>query len=1082
MGLSPLLVLLTIGGTLFAFRSPTEEELVASFGEAQRFYAEGAYDQAIERYEEVSRVRSRILDAERIEVTVGEDRYPVQEASAYQVGNAQGKLHADHSRFAVEARTAARREQYRILADSAFAGATRAFERVIAEATSEALRGQAHGRLVELYFEAGRYDEVIEASARLLEEYEGQPFAAVGHYNRGWAYFELGQYPQAIAAFEALVAGHPTGYRADRSLFQIGESLMAMEEYERAIGHYQRLVERQRIEQLSEAELLSMKREKLAGLVDETALELAAKAEIQVGTCYARLARYDEGIRAYRRVITLFRSERQLVEEAYLRMADLYEDKGDIEGSVTTYREAIDESSERTLKGRIQYALAERLFGQGRYEDAVSEYRVYARGYGDIALSTGFPIARVRYRIGSAYQQLGQTHLETGGRTEAHRLLAMAIAQYDSLQEDDASPYRVDARYNRALALQMGGNDVGLGRAEEEYRALLADEGAESYRERSMLQLAEVQFTRGEYTKAARQARELLEEYPDTELADQAHLRLGLALQLAGESAAEAIDAFLAVPPRSPLLARAKLGAGHALLTGGRHNEAIEQLSLGLAACEAPQKASFHYLIGQSHLGIRAYDASIHHFSMALESNPDPSLEEGLHLSRGNAAFLVEDFSLGEEDFSWVVDHVEDLERLAYARDALAMSYLKQKREGAAIEVLDDMLAAAKSPEERAGLLARMMDLYYDRDQYEQTVQLARRLLALDFAEVRVAGRPYGLKEKAAFLIGDCLLRQQQGAAASAAMEEFLEQYPTSYFATNTRLNLATHHFAQGELEAAKVVFERLRQEDLQPEQAFTVGYYLANTNYSLREFRAAREDFAELLANHPNVPELPDILFGLGESLYQTGEFQDAVAVYRRVLAESPDDPAADDAQYNLAWCQIELGQEGEAMTSFGGLVQRYPDSEYVPSAQFTFGDYAYNQGRYREAIEAYSSVVREHPDAPVAAQVPRLLAELNEAVAYQEYEVALALMDSAEATKDNTYFERAVDVFQKVRKEYPNTESEVGSLSNMGVCLEGLGRWRDAVQMYDQVIELYEDKRAAQEAFHFAKAHRDWIVSTRL
>jgi TolA-binding protein len=50
------------------------------------------------------------------------------------------------------------------------------------------------------------------------------------------------------------------------------------------------------------------------------------------------------------------------------------------------------------------------------------------------------------------------------------------------------------------------------------------------------------------------------------------------------------------------------------------------------------------------------------------------------------------------------------------------------------------------------------------------------------------------------------------------------------------------------------------------------------------------------------------------------------------------------------------------------------------------------------------------------------------------------------------------------------------------MGVCLEGLGKWREAVEVYDEVIQMYEEKQATKEAFQFAKAHRDWIVTTRL
>ena len=71
---------------------------------------------------------------------------------------------------------------------------------------------------------------------------------------------------------------------------------------------------------------------------------------------------------------------------------------------------------------------------------------------------------------------------------------------------------------------------------------------------------------------------------------------------------------------------------------------------------------------------------------------------------------------------------------------------------------------------------------------------------------------------------------------------------------------------------------------------------------------------------------------------------------------------------------------------------------------------------------------------------------------------------------------------MFRDVIDRYPGTESEIGALSNMGVCLEGLGQWRDAVGVYDQVIGMFEDKRATRDAFQFAKAHRDWIVTTRL
>ena len=391
------------------------------------------------------------------------------------------------------------------------------------------------------------------------------------------------------------------------------------------------------------------------------------------------------------------------------------------------------------------------------------------------------------------------------------------------------------------------------------------------------------------------------------------------------------------------------------------------------------------------------------------------------------------------------------------------------------------MVAQADGPQEKADLLNRMMDLHYDQDNYPQTVRTARQLLTLDFADESAAGAN-GIKEKAYFILGDALLRLGQNAEAVDVFNQALNAYPNSRFAQDMRLTLGTHYFSQGELDQAVEIFTQLKGTELTSEKALLVSFYLANAHYSLREFAQAQVLFQQLLADYPNARELPDILFGLAESFYQQGQYAEAIVYYQRLLGEFPDEPSADDAQYNMAWCLIELKREEQAMQAFHTLLARYPHSEFAASVQFTFGDYAYNRGDYQEAMRLYLLVQERFPTAEVASQVPRLVAELREAIAYERYEQGIALMDSAEATKETQYYQQAVEIFQDVIDNYPGTESEVGALSNMGVCLEGLGKWQQAVEVYDRVIQLFEDKRATRDAFLFAQSHRDWIISTRL
>ena len=1081
MSLTLLLTLLAAGGTWMATRAPTEGELVSSFQEAQRFYAEGAYDQAIDEYTDVSRVQSRVLDVGQVQVVVDEESYPLQEAAAYQIGNAWSKLYEEYDRFAAESRSAARRAEYRARADSSFALAIAAFRQVISTAGNEILKVQAHGRLIDLYFTAEDYPDVIIASREMIAAHPDDPHVIVAWYNTGWAYYETGRFARAIESFRDLLARFSTGYRADRSLFQIGECHREREEFEEAIAHYRRLVERQRIGELTDEELLQMKREKLAGLVDETALELAAKAEIRVGTCLASLGRFDEGLAAYQRVIDLFSTERQLVEEAYLRMADLHQARGDEAAALRTYRVAIDESQDRTLRARIQYALAERLFSQGGYERAIQEYRIYLQGYGDIARGAGFSEGRVRYRVGSSYQQLAQPHLQAEDGPAAASWLNLAIAQYDTLCADAASPYFLDARFNRAVAYQSLGPS-GAARARGEFEAVIDEGGDELYVQRALGQLAELLFDLGDYEGAVARSRQLLREYPETDFADEAHMRIGLAHQASGhlEPAAEA---FLQVAPDSPFFVRSRTGAGHVLLAQRRYAEAIPVLLGGLAAAEDPtQQGSLHYLLGQACSSEGDYPRAVSHFTEALERPMGPELVEALRLNRGSAALASGDLARGEEDLLWVVANVADPEKVRYAQDALAFSYVRRDRGTDAVRILEEMVLAAPTNEQRADLLNRMVDLYYEEESYPQTIVAARRLLDLDFDDAAVSRGGYGTKEKAWFILGDALMRLNRNSEAVSTFREALRAYPESPFALDIRLTLGAFHFAEGELDEAKGLFQDLSGGALTGEQALLVSFYLANTHYSLREFEEARTLFQRLLDEHPQARELPDILFGVAESNYQLGDFERAIGNYLRLVEEFPGEPSADDSQYNMAWCLIELERQDEAMAAFRRLLDRYPRSEYAASAQFTFGDHAYNLGRYQEAMDAYLLVQRRYPDAEITAEVPRLVSELREAIAYERYEEGIALMDSAEAAGQNEYYRQAIAVFEDVIAEYPGTESEIGALSNMGVCLEELGRWQDAVGAYDRVIGMFEEERATRDAFQFAKAHRDWIVSARL
>ena len=132
--------------------------------------------------------------------------------------------------------------------------------------------------------------------------------------------------------------------------------------------------------------------------------------------------------------------------------------------------------------------------------------------------------------MGNSYQQLAQVHLERGEQAAAGPHLERAVAYYDTILQRPDTPYKWESQFNRAYALQSMGDVASEERAERAYQALV-EEADESYVRRSLLQLSELSFKRGDYGLSDSLANQVLVLFPEAEGLDNAHMRRALALQ-----------------------------------------------------------------------------------------------------------------------------------------------------------------------------------------------------------------------------------------------------------------------------------------------------------------------------------------------------------------------------------------------------------------------------------------------------------------------------------------------------------------------------------------------------------------------
>ena len=1067
--------------------SPTSEELHASFAGAQKFYSSGAYDQAIEGYQQIAGNDSRFLDTDAVLVTVGDITAPLKEVALYQTGNAHFKMAEEALGRAARTRDPDGQALHKAEAVRLFEMAAELFVETESESVEPALKALARSQAISSWYLVADYERTIEGARLLIEHYPDSKYVINAMYDIGWSYYEREEYPQSIEAFEQLVGRFSTGYRVNRALFQLGEAYYHLERYAEAIPRYQRLVDSQRIGQMSEREILLMKREKIAGLVDETALELAAKALLRVGVCYARIGEYDAAAQAFQTVATEFADERRLAEGAYLRHADMHCEREDFDSCLDVYRTAIDAQRDLLSKARLQLLLANRQFEIGEYEDAVREYDRYRDLHEVRAAQAGLSIEGVGLQIARTWFREAEQHPESD-RLDFHRRAEAELRR--TLEAYPGSDYDIELRFNLALALQLQDDGTKLEEALRIFRGVSDAPDSEGYRKGALFQVARIYQTRSQFEEAATEYRGLIAEYGDDEDVDIARFELGALQREMGESRA-AVQTFLEVRAEAELFARSRQEAAQVLLLDDESLRAIEVLGTGLEGLDAEEehqtRALFHYLMGASHSRLADHASALIQFEAAVTDAGADLLERALY-GRGVTLLKLRQYADAARDLErqWTEPELQ-----ASAPRLLATAYTSLGRFQEALEVYDELAQTASSALERAELYLAQAEISFRERRYRDVVAACLKVAELDFEEALLPpdGRPYYVAEKALFLTADASLQLGQPQGAEAATATGLERYANGVYAAEflflgglAALQLDNHDYA------AAVLAKMLERYPGHKDEGYA-HYYLGFSRYNQTRFGEAVGHFITVLDRFPHLDVAADARYRLAESHYNLNQFDQARQSYRRVVEDYPSSTVAEDALYNIAWCLLNAESSDDdglesTKRAFAAYAERYPQGRHLPTVRYTIAEMSFNAGEYEEAYALFSSIRDDFPASAVAEQAVAVLPELREAIAFSEYSEAMALFNQAVDEEDQAKMREALAPLEQVWQRYPDTPGGIAAKVNVGVCHQRLQEWREAVAAFEEVIAEGEggNEQVTPNVLEFAQRRRDSIVRKRL
>ena len=1073
---SIILALLASSVTISSF-APSDESLRLAYDRGQRFYVIEDYRQAIEKFEVVKQEDSRFVDETKVLIQVGELNFPVKVAATFQLANSHSNQAVNLLEKAELERKPAKVEKLRQQAQKHFKKAAENFKEASQITDLRQIRVLSQYRLVKTYFRSKEYEKVIAAARQLVADFPESEFVDGALYELGWAHYQRKEYDGAIAAFEELTLRDGAAYRVDRAQFQIGVSYYEQERHTQARQALNVLIDKYDFSDVSEAERIKMKAQKLSGVVKETALELVAKAQLLVGDSYSAEGNVSAATEAYRRVISGYAQERALVERAYVKIGDAYFAVDDIERGIQIYRRSIDEVSDAGFRARMQARIGRRYYEARQFPSALEEYLIYVNAYGDAPVSGGLEMDRARFQVAQCYFELAEASRGAGdGVARSAEYYTYALESYLQVVEDHPrTELEAESLFGAGLSTQRREQRGDLVNALGLFEKIAREQASRpEVLARAQVQTARIHYRQADFERSAALFEEYLRVYPERAGRDQMLLELALAYRDARRYD-EATASLDRIPSTSAMWTKAGIMGGEFLLRAGRPEKAEELLLRGLAVSQGDlAPAELYYVLARVYFEQGQHDAAATAFGSARQNSADDAIVLGSLLGRGTSYFQ------GGEVASAIPD-LEELLRLNPALDMkdqahrlLAQCYVRSGRKAEAIKDYQAIIAASDNAAEKAEFTLLLAELYYSLERYREAIAQCQRVVDSDFSD-SAADRGYLLEERALFVLGDAHGRLEEHERARLIFDEALTRFPRSSLRADLLFGKAVSSFAMGDAEQVIPLLKDFINEFPGNPNVENAYYLVAYSHLQQTDFAPAAEWFGLLVERFPRSGVVSEALFQRGENLFNLRRFEEATAAYKRVVTDYPQSEFVDNSIYNLAWCYFELERQEDAVRRFEDLLARFPTSPLAPSAQFTIGDYYFNGKDYDTAARMYRQVIEDNPESDMATEAQGLLAEVEEIQAYLKYESAMSLFDQK-------VYDQAAAALEEVISTYEGTETRAGAMANLGMSYEFLHKWKDAAKVYGNLLESYREDPVSASAVVFADEHLNWIVKNRL
>jgi TolA-binding protein len=743
-------------------------------------------------------------------------------------------------------------------------------------------------------------------------------------------------------------------------------------------------------------------------------------------------------------------------EETQLTFADGLFQRGFYEDAAREYRVYLERFPDTDSAATALYRLGEAQYAMGAYDEALTTFEAYLQRNEDsetarmVALRKG----EVLYRTGKGAAALavleplrgeniaesvraGALYYEGKIHYEAKRF-AMARGALETLVEDlPNNGLALYGRYQLALVLLALNDREGAAVA---FSAVAGSEADADLRAESRFRAGEAYDSIGWHDAAATAYRQLQDQFPESNYADQGAYGYAWSLYHGGdfEGAAAAATEYIKAHGDTARGVGVRYLLANCRQQTKDYDAALkiyQAIEADYADSEFAPRSAYRgawvlYLQGQT-------GAAQGRLETFVADRPDSPL-------RGDASFLLGTI------FSDSGDHLGAHKYFRTVADEYGDSSFAPE----ALYKAGESLAFLRKYSEAAALFEAFVEMHPSHD----LVQQARlkgadsRFYATDFDE------------------------------AVTAYESILAEAPEPDVERETLHRLAATYFNRGDHEASAKSFTTLLEK--YPEGAHIVEAHLRVGNYLVRQgdnSLAAIQHFQKAYDAAPEGEHAGRALAGIGMAHYHTKDYDGAARTFQEVISEFPGVPLNQDLYAWLGQRMFDEERYEEAGVVFRALLQAFPEYPAPAKVRLKVGEAAESAGDLDVALAEYGRVLADASAGASAVEAKYRMAGIHKAQGKSE--VALALYEEAAAGNSGDVAAQArfrmgeihegLEDYEAAARSYMliailllHEELTPESLWRAGQCYEKMEKADQAKSAYEELVRDYAETTSAEKA----------------